>query len=45
VADEPELDWDERSAVILAWMRIEAKLDELVRLLEDDNGEEEEPDA
>ena len=41
MADEPELDWDERSALILALMRIEAKLDELLRLWEDDNGEEE----
>jgi hypothetical protein len=40
MSDEPELSWDERSAVILALMRIEAKLDELLRLWEDDDGEE-----
>jgi hypothetical protein len=32
------------SALILALMRIEAKLDELLRLWEDDDGEED-PDA
>ncbi len=35
-----EIDWDERSALILALMRIEAKLDELLALWEDDDGEE-----
>jgi hypothetical protein len=45
VADEPDPDWDERSALILALMRIEAKLDELLDAWEDDDGEEEEPDA
>jgi hypothetical protein len=40
MSDDPDLTWDERSAVILALMRIEAKLDELLRLWEDDDGEE-----
>jgi hypothetical protein len=43
--DEPELEWDERSALILALMRIEAKLDALLELWEDDEDGEEEPDA
>lgn len=43
--DQPALDWDESSALILALMRIEAKLDELLRLWEDDDGEEEDVDS
>jgi hypothetical protein len=43
---EPPIEWDDESALILALMRIEAKLDELLRLFaEEDDGEEEEPDA
>jgi hypothetical protein len=43
---EPPLEWDDESALILALMRIEARLDELLNLLaEEDDGEEEEPDA
>jgi hypothetical protein len=45
VGDGPELEWDERSALILALMRVEAKLDELLRLWEDDDGEEEDADS
>jgi hypothetical protein len=46
VSDEPDLGWDERSALILALMRIEAKLDALLESWEDDdNGEEEETDS
>lgn len=46
MSDPPSVEWDEESAVILALMRIEAKLDELLRYLEEDDGEEEEePDA
>jgi hypothetical protein len=45
VADKPELDWDERSAVIVALMRTEAKRDQLLRLWEFENREEEAPDA
>ncbi len=37
--DVPRVDWDDLSAIILALMRIEAKLDEL--LAEEDDGEEE----
>jgi hypothetical protein len=43
--DQPQLEWDESSALILALMRIEAKLDELLRLWEDDDGEEEDVDS
>jgi hypothetical protein len=43
--EPPIVDWDDDSAIILALMRIEAKLDELLRLLEEDDGDEEEPDA
>jgi len=43
--DQPALDWDERSALILALMRIEAKLDELLRLWEDDDGEQKDADS
>jgi hypothetical protein len=43
--DPPPVDWDERSALILTLMRIEAKLDELLRLWEDDDGEEEDSDS
>jgi hypothetical protein len=43
---EPPIEWNDESALILALMRIEAKLDELLRLLaEEDDGEEEGPDA
>jgi hypothetical protein len=45
VSDDPELEWDERSALILALMRIEAKLDELLQLWEDGENGEEESDA
>jgi hypothetical protein len=46
MTDEPELESDERAALILALMRIEAKFDELLRLWEEDDGEEEEePDS
>jgi hypothetical protein len=45
LSEEPDLTWDERSALILALMRIEAKLDELLRLWEDDDGEEEDADS
>jgi len=45
VSDGPDLEWDERSALILALMRVEAKLDELLRLWEDDDGEEEDADS
>lgn len=45
VSDEPELEWDERSALILALMRIEAKLDALLELWEDEENGEEESDA
>jgi hypothetical protein len=45
LADEPDPDWSERSALILALMRIEAKLDELLSLWEDDDGEEEDADS
>jgi len=37
--------WELRSALILALMRIEAKLDALLELWEDDENGEEEPDA
>jgi hypothetical protein len=43
---EPPFEWNDESALILALMRIEAKLDELLRLLaEEDDGEEEGSDA
>jgi hypothetical protein len=45
VAEPPEIDWGDESAFILALMRIEAKLDELLELLGEDDGDEEEPDA
>jgi hypothetical protein len=45
MTEPPMVDWDDESAIILALMRIEAKLDELLRLLEEDDGDEEEPDA
>jgi len=40
VEDEPEVDWDFESSIILALMRIEAKLEELLARMEDDDGEE-----
>jgi hypothetical protein len=47
VDDEPQLDWDQESALILAIMRLEAKIDEMIRLLaeDDEDGEEEEPES
>ena len=46
MSDPPSIDWNGDSALILALMRIEAKLDELLRYLEEDDGEEEEePDS
>jgi hypothetical protein len=45
MAEPPIIDWDDESALILALMRIEAKLDEFLRLLEEGDGGEEEPDA
>ena len=46
VSDEPSLAWDDQSALILALMRLEAKLDRILELLEDELGEEEEePDT
>jgi hypothetical protein len=41
-SDEPEWSLEDITAIMLALMRIEAKLDEL---LEEDNGEEEEEDS
>jgi hypothetical protein len=42
--DEPEIDWDDESAIILALMRIEAKLEEILAILED-NDVEEDPES
>lgn len=43
--DEPELEWGDETFVLMILMRLEAKLDMLLELLEDEFGEEEEPDA
>jgi hypothetical protein len=45
MAEPPRIDGDDESALILALTRIEAKLDEFLRLLEEGDGGEEEPDA
>lgn len=46
MSEPPSVEWNDNSAVTLALMQIEAKLDELLRYLEEDDGEEEEePDA
>jgi hypothetical protein len=41
VEDEPSIDWDLEDEVILALMRIDAKLDEILSLMEENDGEEE----
>ena len=42
VEDEPRIDWEALDVIIMALMRLNAKLD---LLLEEDHGEEEEDDA
>jgi hypothetical protein len=42
VEDEPRIDWEAVDVIIMALMRLNAKLD---LLLEEDDGEEEEDDA
>ena len=44
---EPPVEWDGEGAIILAPMRLEAKLDEIRRAIleEDEDGEEQEPDS
>ncbi|HET9544872.1 MAG TPA: hypothetical protein VFO88_04800 [Gaiellaceae bacterium] len=39
--DEPRIDWDLEDALIQLLMRIDAKLDVLIELFEDEDGEEE----
>jgi hypothetical protein len=45
VDDEPRIDWDDESAIILALMRIEATLQELRRLIAEEDGEQEDDDT
>ena len=40
--EEPGIDWSPEASIILLLMRLEAKLDLLIELLEEDGGEEEE---
>jgi hypothetical protein len=42
---EPPIEWDDESMIILLLMRIEAKLDELIGLFEDDGDGEEATDT
>jgi len=45
-ATEFALDWADVSAIVRALMEIDAKLERILRILEEDDGEEEEePDA
>lgn len=39
--DEPSLDWDTEEQLLLLLMRIDAKLDLILSLYEEDDGEEE----
>ena len=42
VEDEPRIDWEGQEAIMIAMMRMEDKLEEILRiLLEEDDGEEE----
>jgi hypothetical protein len=43
--DEPPIDWDDESAIILALMRIDAKLEALLRLYEEDEDEDDEQES
>jgi hypothetical protein len=46
VEEEPRIDWELVSSLILVLMRTDAKLDQLIDLLgAEDDGEEEETDA
>jgi hypothetical protein len=45
VVDEPEIDWDDESAIILALMRIDAKLEALLRLYMEDEDEDDEEES
>jgi hypothetical protein len=46
VVDEPESDWADETFLLAILMRLDAKLDRILELMEDEFGEEEEePDA
>jgi hypothetical protein len=45
VSGEEPLDWETTNDLIRLLMRIDAKLDEILDLLEEDDGEEEEADS
>jgi hypothetical protein len=45
VAEEPRLDWDDISAMLLLLMRIQATLERIERLLTEDEDGEEDTDA
>ncbi len=45
MTDDPDSEWADETFLLMILMRLDAKLDRILELMEEEFGEEEEPDA